>query len=62
MQKIAPNANLETDEPQPRSVRAVFISDIHLGTRNAQATALLQFLKTIDADVIYLVGDIVDFW
>lgn len=62
MQKIAPNASLDPDEPQPRAVRAVFISDIHLGTRNAQATALLQFLKTVDADVIYLVGDIVDFW
>ncbi len=62
MQKLAPGARLEADAPRPRSVRALFISDIHLGTRNAQASSLLQFLKTVDADVIYLVGDIVDFW
>ncbi len=35
---------------------------MHLGTRTAQATALLDFLRHNDADVIYLVGDIVDFW
>ena len=50
------------DEAHPRKVRALFISDLHLGTRNAQAGALLDFLKTVDADVIYLVGDIIDFW
>lgn len=42
--------------------RAVFISDIHLGTRTSQANALLEFLRTIEADTFYLVGDIVDFW
>jgi UDP-2,3-diacylglucosamine pyrophosphatase LpxH len=45
-----------------RRYRAIFISDVHLGTRTAQATALLDFLKNNDADVIYLVGDIIDFW
>jgi len=43
-------------------VRAVFISDVHLGTRTAQASRLLQFLKAYEADTIYLVGDIIDFW
>ncbi len=42
--------------------RAIFLSDVHLGTRNAQAEALLEFLRCTDADTIYLVGDIVDFW
>lgn len=42
--------------------RAIFLSDVHLGTRNAQASALLDFLRCTDADTIYLVGDIVDFW
>ncbi len=42
--------------------RAVFISDVHLGTRTSQARALLDFLKHAEADVIYLVGDIIDFW
>jgi UDP-2,3-diacylglucosamine pyrophosphatase LpxH len=42
--------------------RALFISDIHLGTRACQADAFLDFLSLHDAPVIYLVGDIVDFW
>lgn len=42
--------------------RTIFISDVHLGTRSCQAEALLEFLKGTEADTIYLVGDIVDFW
>src|SRR5262249_30182006 len=42
--------------------RTLFLSDIHLGTRASQTLALLDFLKHNDADMIYLVGDIVDFW
>jgi UDP-2,3-diacylglucosamine pyrophosphatase LpxH len=45
-----------------RHHRALFISDVHLGTRTAQAEALLDFLRENHADVIYLVGDIIDFW
>jgi UDP-2,3-diacylglucosamine pyrophosphatase LpxH len=62
MQDISPNASLQTNRPDGSRVRAVFISDIHLGTRGAQARALLDFLRTVEADIIYLVGDIVDFW
>jgi UDP-2,3-diacylglucosamine pyrophosphatase LpxH len=42
--------------------RALFISDVHLGTRSCQAEMLLEFLREHEADTIYLVGDIVDFW
>lgn len=42
--------------------RAIFVSDLHLGSRACQAEAFLNFLKHHDADTIYLVGDIVDFW
>ena len=45
-----------------RHFRALFISDIHLGARGCQAELLLDFLRQHDADVIYLVGDIVDGW
>ena len=45
-----------------RTYRTLFISDVHLGTRSSQADALLEFLKHTEADTIYLVGDIVDFW
>ncbi len=43
-------------------LRAVFISDIHLGTPGCQADALLDFLKHHPSDTLYLVGDIVDGW
>jgi UDP-2,3-diacylglucosamine pyrophosphatase LpxH len=42
--------------------RALFISDIHLGTKACQAEFFLDFLKHSDADTYYLVGDVVDFW
>jgi UDP-2,3-diacylglucosamine pyrophosphatase LpxH len=46
----------------PRMFRTLFISDVHLGARGCQADRLLDFLRYHDADVIYLVGDIVDGW
>ena len=42
--------------------RAVFISDLHLGTPGCQADALLDFLKSHTSDYLYLVGDIIDGW
>ena len=45
-----------------RRYRALFISDVHLGTRGCQADKLLDFLRYHEADTIYLVGDIVDGW
>lgn len=43
-------------------VRAMFISDVHLGTGACRAGALLGFLRKYRADTIYLVGDIVEGW
>ena len=42
--------------------RAIFISDLHLGTPGCQADALLDFLKAHESDYLYLVGDIIDGW
>ena len=42
--------------------RAVFISDLHLGTAGCQAVALLEFLKHHPSHTLYLVGDIIDGW
>lgn len=42
--------------------RAIFISDVHLGTRGCKAEYLLDFLKHNEADYVYLVGDIIDCW
>ena len=44
------------------SDRTIFLSDIHLGTRGCQAKLLIDFLKSHDAETIYLVGDIFDGW
>ena len=40
--------------------RTVWLSDVHLGTRASRATELLRFLDTVQADRIFLVGDIID--
>jgi hypothetical protein len=49
--------------PSPsRPFRAVFISDIHLGSPGCQAHALLDFLRDHNCDTLYLVGDIIDGW
>ena len=45
-----------------RNVRAVFVSDAHLGCRYAQASALLDFLHESQPVYLYLVGDIIDGW
>lgn len=42
--------------------RSVFISDVHLGFRGCSAEYLLDFLHSIETEVLYLVGDIVDLW
>jgi UDP-2,3-diacylglucosamine pyrophosphatase LpxH len=45
-----------------RRYRAVFISDLHLGTQGCKADCLLDFLHHVESDYLYLVGDIVDGW
>lgn len=45
-----------------RHYRTLFISDIHLGSKAAQAELFVDFLRRNEADTIYLVGDIVDGW
>ncbi len=55
-------SNDSDPDREPRKYRALFLSDLHLGTKTAQVDALLEFLKHHDADTIYLVGDIVDGW
>ena len=51
-----------SEESPERRFRTLFISDVHLGARGSQAERLLDFLRSHDADTIYLVGDIVDGW
>ncbi len=45
-----------------RFLRTGWISDIHLGTRGAQAEALLDFLREHEFETLYVVGDLIDIW
>ncbi len=45
-----------------RHYRAIWISDVHLGTRGCKAEYLLDFLKHTESDALYLVGDMIDGW
>ena len=45
-----------------RRYRSVFLSDIHLGTRGCRSEFLVDFLRNVECERIYLVGDIVDGW
>lgn len=42
--------------------KTIWISDTHLGSKDCQVDKLKHFLTSVDADKIYLLGDIVDFW
>ncbi len=58
----------EPDGPPPSEgsqrmrVRTVWISDLHLGTPGCQAEALLDFLRAVECETLFLVGDIIDGW
>lgn len=46
----------------PRHVRTIWISDIHLGFPGCSADYLLEFIREMRCETLYLVGDIIDFW
>lgn len=48
--------------PGKQRVKAIWLSDIHLGTRDCKAEYLLDFLDTLECEYLFLVGDIVDLW
>ena len=52
----------EIPDAEVRHYRAIWISDIHLGTSGCKADFLLDFLRVNESDQLYLVGDIVDGW
>jgi hypothetical protein len=52
----------KNERRDPIKVRSVFLSDVHLGTRECRADRLLDFLHAVDMERLYLVGDIIDLW
>lgn len=58
---------MDAEEPRPdeqpaNRYRAIWISDVHLGTRGCQAEMLMEFLRVTESDKLFLVGDIIDGW
>ncbi len=49
-------------EPEARTFRTIFISDVHLGSKAAKADFLIDFMRYHDAETYILVGDIIDGW
>lgn len=47
---------------QRRKVEIAIISDLHLGTYGCQANQILEYLRSIDPEVLILNGDIIDMW
>ena len=45
-----------------KTYRSIFVSDVHLGTKDCKADQLNNFLKHNSCDTLYLVGDIIDAW
>jgi len=43
-------------------VEALFISDVHLGSRGSNAKELLEVLKTYKPETLFIVGDFIDGW
>lgn len=42
--------------------KSIFISDLHLGSKGCQADTLNDFLKNIECENLFLIGDIIDIW
>ena len=45
-----------------RKVQLAVISDVHLGTFGCHAKELLQYLNSIEPEILVLNGDIIDIW
>jgi UDP-2,3-diacylglucosamine pyrophosphatase LpxH len=45
-----------------KTYRSIFISDVHLGSKDCKAGHLNNFLKHNTCESLYLVGDIIDAW
>jgi UDP-2,3-diacylglucosamine pyrophosphatase LpxH len=43
-------------------IEALFISDVHLGSKGSNADQVLNVLKQYQPDYLFLVGDIIDGW
>ncbi|QDT89230.1 UDP-2,3-diacylglucosamine diphosphatase [Gimesia algae] len=45
-----------------RTIRTIFVSDVHLGCMHSRADEFLKFLNSHQPESLYLVGDLIDGW
>jgi UDP-2,3-diacylglucosamine pyrophosphatase LpxH len=45
-----------------QKVEALFISDVHIGSKGCRADALLSVLKKYEPETLFIVGDFIDGW
>jgi len=45
-----------------KKIEAIFISDVHLGSKGSNADELLEVLKQYDPNYLFIVGDFIDGW
>jgi UDP-2,3-diacylglucosamine pyrophosphatase LpxH len=50
------------NKEKKRNVEVLVLSDIHLGTYGCKAKELLNYLNTIEPEILVLNGDIIDIW
>jgi len=50
------------NEDNSKYYRSIFISDVHLGTKDSKTDELLEFIRIYECENLFLVGDIIDGW
>jgi UDP-2,3-diacylglucosamine pyrophosphatase LpxH len=58
------NAPIKPPSPEitRHRYRAVWVSDMHLGTRDSQAEQFLSMMRHVRADYLCVIGDLIDMW
>jgi UDP-2,3-diacylglucosamine pyrophosphatase LpxH len=62
MDVLSQSCHTISNKYKMKTYRSIFVSDVHLGTKDSQADKLNNFLKHNSCDTLYLVGDIIDAW
>ncbi|WP_442485421.1 UDP-2,3-diacylglucosamine diphosphatase [Aeoliella sp. SH292] len=52
----------QRDITPTESVRSLFVSDVHLGSKHTQAAAFLELIERYEPEHLYIVGDFIDGW
>ena len=45
-----------------KKIEALYISDVHLGSKGSKASELLEVLKSYEPEKLFIVGDFIDGW